>query len=150
MNRLNQDLDEELALKLFIVLTRANHSVEEKIKEDIRNHGLNPTEFAVLEFLFHKGDQPMQQIGKRILLKSGSTTYVIDKLEEKRLLCRKHCSEDRRVIYVEITDEGKQLIEDIFPKHKKTIQKIFEELNKDEKQTMISLLKKLGLPLQNQ
>lgn len=149
MNQENQDLDEELALKLFIVLTRANHSVEKKIKEDIKRHGLNPTEFSVLEFLFHKGDQPIQQIGKRILLESGSTTYVIDKLEKKQLLRRKHCPEDLRIIYAEITDKGKQLIEDIFPKHKKTIQTIFNELNKTEKQTVISLLKKVGIPLQD-
>lgn len=147
MEQLNHNHREELSLKLFIVLSRANHSVEEKIKEDIRSYGLNPTEFAVLELLFHKGEQPIQQIGKKILLSSGSMTYVIDKLEEKNLLRRKHCPEDRRVIFAEITNNGKQLMEEIFPKHKQLIEKVFSELNEDEKRMLISLLKKLGLSL---
>jgi MarR family 2-MHQ and catechol resistance regulon transcriptional repressor len=140
--------DEDLALKLLIVFSRAFHLVEEKIKEDIRNHHLNPTEFAVLELLFHKGDQPIQQIGKKILLSSGSITYVVDKLEEKNLVCRKKCPKDRRVIYAVITDRGKQLMKEIFPKHRKAVQQIFAVLNPEEKKTLISLLKKLGFSLE--
>ncbi|OYD09956.1 MarR family winged helix-turn-helix transcriptional regulator [Paludifilum halophilum] len=146
MKRYNE---KDLSLKSFIVLSRANHAVEEKIREDIRKHGLNTTEFAVLELLHHKGDQPIQRIGKKILLSSGSITYVVDKLEEKQLLKRIRCPEDRRVIYAGITDKGKDLMNDIFPKHKEAIQSIFGELNDSEKKTLISLLKKLGLSLKN-
>ena len=42
----------------------------------------------MLELLFHKGDQPLQQIGGKILLASGSMTYVIDKLEKKEYIKR--------------------------------------------------------------
>jgi len=112
--------NEELSLKLLIVLSRAFHKVAERIKEDIRSHNLNTTEFAVLELLYHKGDQPIQQIGKKILLSSGSITYVIDKLEEKKLVSRKNCPKDRRVIYATITDEGKRLMDVVFPEHKKS------------------------------
>src|SRR5690606_34447793 len=140
--------DEELSLKLLIVFSRAFHSVAEKIKEDIRSHNLNPTEFAVLELLYHKGDQPIQQIGKKILLSSGSITYVVDKLEKKGLVFRKNCPKDRRVIYAVVADRGKQLMKEIFPKHKKAVQQIFSALEPDEKRSFISLLKKLGFSLE--
>ena len=48
--------DQDLSLKLFIVLTRAMQSITKRVEEDIRNYGLNTTEFAVLELLYHKGD----------------------------------------------------------------------------------------------
>ncbi|GAA5344892.1 MarR family transcriptional regulator [Planifilum fimeticola] len=140
--------DEELSLKLLIVFSRAFHRVAEKLKEDIRSHNLNTTEFAVLELLYNKGDQPIQQIGKKILLSSGSITYVIDKLEEKNLVCRRNCPTDRRVVYATITDGGKQLMKEIFPKHKKAVQQIFQALSPEEKQILISLLKKLGFSLE--
>ncbi|RKJ59666.1 MarR family transcriptional regulator, partial [Butyricicoccus sp. 1XD8-22] len=70
-------------LKAFTVLLRASQSVQEASKRDHSKHGLNPTEFAVLELLYHKGDQPIQVIGKKILIASSSITYVVDKLEEK-------------------------------------------------------------------
>jgi len=140
--------NEELSLKLLIVLSRAFHKVAERIKEDIRSHNLNTTEFAVLELLYHKGDQPIQQIGKKILLSSGSITYVIDKLEEKKLVSRKNCPRDRRVIYATITDEGKRLMDVVFPEHKKAVHHIFRVLTPEEKQVLISLLKKLGFSLE--
>ena len=74
------------SLKLFIVLSRAYRAVNEHVNKRIQRYGLNPTEFAVLELLYHKGDQPLQQIGGKILLASGSMTYVIDKLEKKKYI----------------------------------------------------------------
>lgn len=141
---------EDTSLKLFVVMSRANRAVTDHIKADIKRYGLNPTEFAVLELLYHKGDQPIQHIGKNVLLASGSMTYVVDQLEKKNLLKRKPCPQDRRITYATITDGGKQLMEEIFPKHREAIQHIFGALDESEKQTMIVLLKKLGLPLDGQ
>lgn len=135
------------SLKLFIVLSRAYKAVNEHVNKFIQANGLNPTEFAVLELLYHKGDQPLQQIGGKILLASGSITYVVDKLEQKGLLKRVACPNDRRVTYAQISDEGKQFIDGIFPEHEKRINELMTALSGEEKQTAIELLKKLGLSL---
>lgn len=135
------------SLKLFIVLSRAYRAVNEDVNRLIQTYGLNPTEFAVLELLYHKGDQPLQQIGGNILLASGSITYVVDKLEQKGLLKRLACPKDRRVIYAHITDEGKSFIEGIFPDHALHIHELLSALSEDEKKTAIDLLKKLGLSI---
>lgn len=133
------------SLKLFIVLSRAYRALNEEVNKVIQQKGLNPTEFAVLELLYHKGDQPLQQIGGKILLASGSITYVVDKLEQKGFLKRIGCPKDRRVTYAQITDEGRALIEEIFPEHSQRIDNLMEVLHPQEKQTAIDLLKKLGL-----
>lgn len=143
MIKMNVD-ETNLSLKLFIVLSRATRAIHDLAEEDIRTYGLNPTEFAVLELVYHKGDQPIQQIGKKVLLSSGSITYVVDKLEKKQLLLRKSCPKDRRVTYAVITDQGKQLMDQIFPKHKQAIDTIFSGLEESEKSQLIELLKKLG------
>lgn len=141
---MNESLDRELSLKLFIVMARATRSVTDQVKIDIQNHGLNPTEFAVLELLYHKGSQPLQQIGEKILLASGSITYVVDKLETKGYLKRNPCPNDRRITHAVVTDEGKDLMDRIFPEHEMKLQKIFAGLDEAEKETAISLMKKLG------
>jgi MarR family transcriptional regulator, 2-MHQ and catechol-resistance regulon repressor len=135
-----------LSLKLFIVLSRAYKAINEHVNKAIQASGLNPTEFAVLELLYHKGDQPMQQIGGKILLASGSITYVVDKLEQKGMLKRIACPKDRRVTYAQITDEGKKFIEEIFPGHAEQIHELMSNLSEEEKKQAIVLLKKLGLP----
>ena len=136
--------NEDLSLKLFVVLSRAVQSVTKRVEEDIKRYGLNPTEFAVLELLFNKGDQPIQKIGEKILLASSSITYVVDKLEKKQLLVRKPCPKDRRVTFASITSEGAELLNNIFPQHKEAIQQIFGGLDPNEKEKMIEQLKKLG------
>ena len=135
---------EDLALKLFVVMSRAMQTVAKRVEEDIKNYGLNTTEFSVLELLYHKGDQPIQKIGEKVLLASSSITYVVDKLEKKELLVRKPCSKDRRVTYAVITDKGRKLMDEIFPEHKKAIEKIFAGINEEEKAQLIEQLKRLG------
>lgn len=136
--------DQDASLKLFVVLSRALEAIEKQIVKNVKGYGLNLTEFAVLELLFHKGDQPIQKIGQKILLASSSITYVVDKLEEKNYLVRKSCPTDRRVTYASITEEGKKLMEEIFPKHKEAMRQIMGGLSTDEKELMIEKLKKLG------
>src|SRR5690606_4747450 len=89
------------ALHVFVVLSRAYKTLMDYVKQDVKQYGLNLTEFAVLELLYHKGSQTIQQIGNRILLASGSITYVIDQLCKKGLLKRRPCEIDRRVIHAE-------------------------------------------------
>lgn len=139
------DTDEtELSLKLFVVMSRSIQSVQKKVIEDIRRYGLNQTEFAVLELLYNKGNQPIQKIGKKILLASSSMTYVIDKLEEKLFIERKSCPKDRRVTYAHITEKGSKLMEVIFPQHAEALNNIFGSLTLKEKQDLINKLKKVG------
>jgi MarR family transcriptional regulator, 2-MHQ and catechol-resistance regulon repressor len=136
--------NQELSLKLFVVLSRALEAVENQVAKDIKTYGLNLTEFSVLELLYHKGEQPIQKIGQKVLLASSSITYVVDKLEEKKYIRRRACPSDRRVTYAGITEEGKELMDEIFPKHKEAISKIMDGVSMEEKKVMIDLLKKLG------
>ncbi|ADU28776.1 MarR family winged helix-turn-helix transcriptional regulator [Evansella cellulosilytica] len=136
--------DEELSLKLFIVLSRAFQSIKKRVEEDIRSYGLNPTEFAVLELVYHKGDQPIQRIGDKVLIASSSITYVVDKLEKKQLIKRRPCPSDRRITYATITSKGENFMNEVFPKHKTAIDEICAGLDSKERDFMIHQLKKLG------
>lgn len=140
--------DREAAFELCITLSRAYRSVMEHSNRDVRKYGLNPTEFGVLEFLFHRGPQPLQQIGEKILLASGSITYVVDRLQDKGYLRREPCPRDRRVIYAVLTERGEALLQDIFPQHAVVLEKAVAGLNFEEKRQVIHLLKKLGFHAQ--
>ncbi|MFC4735276.1 MarR family winged helix-turn-helix transcriptional regulator [Bacillus daqingensis] len=144
MTKQNDRIEEELSLKLFVVLTRANQSLKKKVEEDIKRHGLNTTEFAVLELLYNKGEQPIQKIGDKVLIASSSITYVVDKLEQKKLLLRKPCPTDRRVTFAVLTETGTELMGRIFPKHREAIDDICSSLERQEKEQLIDLLKKIG------
>lgn len=101
--------DENLSLKLFVILSRGLQLITKCIEEDIKSYGLNPNEFAVLELLYSKDNQLIQKLGDKILFASSSITYA------------------------SITSEGIGLVDSIFPQHKEGIRKIFGSLDYIEK-----------------
>lgn len=132
------------SLKALTTILRAASSVERVVKEDMTSYGLNATEFTVMEYLFNKGKQPIQMIGKKILLASSSITYVIDRLEEKGLVQRVADVKDRRVTFAELTENGHEQMQDIFPKHAETIEKLFKNLSDSDLSKLRTLLKEVG------
>lgn len=144
---MNEDIKQ--SLKLFIVMSRAHKAISEQTNQFFQANGVNPTEFAVLELLYHKGKQPLQKIGGKILLASGSITYVIDKLEKRGYITRVNCPSDRRVTYAEISEAGNEFMGRIFPEHEKHLHELTNALSSEEKEQAIELMKKLGLSIKD-
>lgn len=138
-------MSENLSLKTFVVTMKASKALEELTKKDISKHNMRASDFAILEALYHKGRQTIREISESVLISTGSITYVIDKLEKKEFLIRTNCPEDRRAVYLEITEKGKQVMDDIFPKHQQVIEELFEDISEEEKQTVIDVLKRVGI-----
>ena len=128
----------------FLVLMQTSKAIQERIREEMNKNKLGITEFSVLEALYLKGRQTIHQIGKSILISSGSMTYVIDKLEQKGLLSRSPCPDDRRVIHITLTNDGINLMKKVMPQHQEMINNMFGSLTDDDAQTMVNLLKKVN------
>jgi MarR family transcriptional regulator, 2-MHQ and catechol-resistance regulon repressor len=98
-----QDVPTATALKLWVVLARANAAIEAHAKADIERHDLTAAEFGVLEALYHKGPLLLGDVQRRTLISSGGTTFLIDRLEKKGLVERRLCESDRRARYAALT-----------------------------------------------
>lgn len=132
------------ALELFVVLSRAARVVQGEAVRSIEKYGINATEFAVMEFLYHKGPQPIQKIGNKILLTSGSMTYIVDTLEKKGKVIRVRSEKDRRVFHAQLTEEGRMLIEKIFPIHTAHIEQMMSVLTEEQQRYVTEHLRTLG------
>ena len=130
--------------KVVIGIMRASNLLVDDLKKTLKNYPVNVTEFAVMEFLYSKGEKSIQEIRDRILLASGSATYVVDNLEKKGYVNRKISQKDKRVTYIKLTEVGKKLMDDIFPIHKINTKKIFDDLTKEELVTLKEILKKIN------
>ena len=143
----NDSIFNDIDLKLVVVLSRMSNALSEGLLCSIKEIGLHPTEFALLEVIYHKGPQPIQKIGEKILITSGNMTYVADKLEKKGFVKRASHPKDRRVTILDLTDEGRRIMDDAFPKHHAHIKGLLGELTSSEKEVLLDLAKKLGLSL---
>lgn len=135
---------EELALKLTVVLGKAQAAVEARAAAHAASHGLTLAEFAVLEALYHKGDLLLGELQRKILVSTGGITYLVDRLERKGLVRRVDCPTDRRARYASLTAAGSALIERIFPEHTEWLERAVAGLTQAEQRTAIELLRSLG------
>jgi MarR family 2-MHQ and catechol resistance regulon transcriptional repressor len=136
-------------LRLFRVWMNASKALIENMRRDIESHGLSDENFMTIELLYSKGPQPVQRISEILSIPSGSITYVVDKLEKKGLVKREQNPNDRRASNVILTEEGRSLFDEIFPRHVATISQNLSFISNDEKELLVDLLKKIGLGAQS-
>jgi MarR family transcriptional regulator, 2-MHQ and catechol-resistance regulon repressor len=129
---------------LWLILMKAYRVLAQVDARSIAASGLGMSDFAVLEILLHKGSLPVNTIGRQVMLTSGSISTAIDRLEEKELVLRQACPEDRRVTYVTLTTTGRSLIRRVFKVHANRLEALFEPLSSAERSTLATLLKQLG------
>ena len=139
--RMTADLD---GPHTWLVLWRSARAVEARALESIAGTGLGASEFAILETLLHKGPLPVNTIGRKVLLTTGSITSAVDRLERRGLVARKDDPTDRRVRQVQLTAAGRKLIKPAFEQHARDLDELVSVLTRKERNTLVSLLRKLG------
>jgi MarR family 2-MHQ and catechol resistance regulon transcriptional repressor len=130
---------------VFLVLWKAARAVEAFAERSVSQLEMCGSDFAVLEALLHKGPLPINEIGKKVLLTSGSITVAVDRLETKGLVERRAHGTDRRARIVHLTKEGRKLITRAYRDHAADMERLASgSLTKSERKTLIRLLKKIG------
>jgi MarR family 2-MHQ and catechol resistance regulon transcriptional repressor len=132
-------------LKTITILFRATNAMEAMIKEDVSTYQLNPTEFGVLEALYHLGPLNVQEIVNKVLIANSSMSYVLDELEKKQWIQRNKDIHDARVRKVSLTNQGVTLMDDVYPSHVQTLRKRLNRLSNEEELLLQNLLKKIGI-----
>jgi MarR family 2-MHQ and catechol resistance regulon transcriptional repressor len=129
---------------LWLVLWKATRTIEGIARRNVEGLGLCLSDFGVLEALLHKGPLPVNTLGAKVLLTSGSMTAAVDRLERRRLVERKASPDDRRARLVHLTARGRRLIGGMFASHEQAIERAVAVLTAKQRATLLGLLRKLG------
>ena len=89
---------------------------------------LSVVEYTVLDALSrqHGWHMRMQQLGRATALSASATTRLVNRLEERGLLTRVLCADDRRGIYTELTASGQKLLTEARPVHDETLERALD------------------------
>lgn len=126
--------------EVFVSILKTAKAIQDYLKQHLRKYGISQTEFAVLEVLYEHKKQTVHQIAGKVFLANGSMTYVIDKLVEKGYVLRTDCREDRRVVHVEMANEGRSLMDELHPFYKKIVEGLFSDITEDEQKITVQTL----------
>jgi len=143
-SRYRRDRAERLALSTYLKLTRASDRLWDRLALGLQREDLTPSQFGVLEALFHLGPMCQRDLGERILRSSGNMTLVVGNLERQGLVRRERSADDHRYNQVHLTAEGERLVRRVFPGHADAITRELAILTQEEQRTLGNLCRKLG------
>lgn len=91
-----------------------------KPAEQITRSQLSPGQFHALSTLYHRGGLPMSELAAELKISKQQLTPLICKLIDRQLVVRKADDQDRRVVRIEISEEGRTAFQDIIARMKQT------------------------------
>ena len=127
-----------------MILWTVNHAVEELELKNIAATRLGLTDFLILKTILIEGPLPVNAIGRKVQLTSGSTTTAVDRLEAKKMVHRKQSRQDGRVFLVHLTAKGRKLIAAAYKDYEDQLEELFETLSPSEQIVLAHLLRKVG------
>ena len=129
----------------FIKLIRASSSALTWIHEPSAAEQVTDSQFGVLETLYSVGPLCRRDLAKKVLQSGSNITMVLDNLEKKNWIERIRSQQDRRLVTIHLTREGKELMDRVFPQVEASISDKMSVLTPEELHTLARLCRKLGL-----
>lgn len=131
------------------ILVKAYHSIlrlEEESLKDISDTNLSINEMHLIECV-GKGKEEGANISKlasELCITRPSATIAVNKLEKKGYVKKVNCQDDGRVVYVVLTDKGRE-IDDIHKQyHRGMVDSVSKELSENEREYIIDVIHKLN------
>ncbi|WP_336776144.1 MarR family winged helix-turn-helix transcriptional regulator [Paenibacillus sp. MMO-58] len=111
--------------------------------------GMNYTQFKLLFTLHTSGSLKVSELADILGLTSGAITGIADKLVAEDLISRERAKDDRRVVYIELTAKGKDVVDDILESQKETFSSFFNVLPEEDIQHLRRIFTQLLANMDN-
>ncbi len=112
--------------KAFFNIKRTASCLDQKVNDFLKPYKISEQQYNILRILRGAGEQiTVNVIKERMIHKSPNATRLMDKLCDKNLIQRTRCENDRRIVYVKISNIGLELLDQInFKEFDNTIQNL--------------------------
>ncbi|MEV1006274.1 MarR family transcriptional regulator [Streptomyces sp. NPDC049881] len=117
----------------WCALSTLHNRIDAHIERALQSaHGLSTREYSVINVLSQQHDGEgghfrMNELAAAVVLSQSATTRLVNRLEDRGLLTRYLCPDDRRGIYTDVTPEGLRLLETARPTHDTALREALEE-----------------------
>lgn len=129
-------------------LFRTTYVKSQRFSEEfLRNYGLTPSQFVIMNTLQSEKELPMSDVSKVSACVNSNITSIVGRMEDKGLVVRRADTKDRRVVYLSITEEGRALYKKAKSQYNKSAKLIFGEFTLEELETFAEMLEKMNLNL---
>jgi DNA-binding MarR family transcriptional regulator len=148
-HRERPDLDPS-AMHVIGRISRLHWALDEQLLRVFSRYDLGRGEFDVLATLRRAGapyELTAGEIGESTMVTSGAVTKRVDRLERAGLVARRAADIDARGRLISLTDRGREVIDDAVAEHTRHESRLIAGLTTAERDTLITLLRKLAQTL---
>ncbi|EWS81621.1 MarR family winged helix-turn-helix transcriptional regulator [Brachybacterium phenoliresistens] len=141
---------EEIRARGWRTLASLHALIETRLEKALSSeHRLSVVEFTVLDALSrqHGWHMRMSQLARAAALSASAATRLVNRLEDRGLLTRVLCADDRRGIYTELTPAAVTLLEQARPTHDRVLTEVLDEArDREELAPLVDALERLPSP----
>lgn len=130
------------SMAVYISMSRVINTLRRENNKLILKHDLTLGQFAVMEALYSKGRLSTGEVMEKILTTSGNIPVIVKNLEKDGFITRKQDESDKRRFILNLTDKGKDLMDEIVPENLKFMDELISLWDDDDKEELIILMNK--------
>ena len=124
-------------------ILRTSDWIDNRLGRLFREYGLTCSQYNVLRILRGEGKPlPSLEIADRMIQVVPAITGLIDRLEQQKLVVRRRSTEDRRVVFVEITNKALEVLKKLDKPLEQLHQGLVGHLSRAELESLTRLLEK--------
>lgn len=139
---MSQTKEQDFTIHLYRELMHTTRNLRKDVSSVLREKGLTGSQYAVLEAIPDEGIA-LSAVAKVIRREPSNITGIVDRLEQSGWIERGRDPDDRRVIRIYLTDEGRNLLSEIQAVYPLNIHRRLSVLSQEEKETLLQILAKL-------
>lgn len=141
MNQLERQ--EDAARAILNLMKQVGGKLQKRVRLDTPSQGLTFTQLFVLASLHRHGQMRMRDLSERLGLTNSTTSGIVDRLVKMGLVSRNRSEQDRRVVYVALTDVSQRFAGDIETQVDQLVLELFGTASEADLHCIIEGLKKL-------
>ena len=130
------------SMAVYISMSRVINTLRRENHKLILKHNLTLGQFAVMEALYSKGRLSTGEVMEKILSTSGNIPVIVKNLEKDGFITRKQDESDKRRFILDLTDKGKDLMDEIVPENLKFMDELISLWDDEDKKELIILMNK--------
>ncbi|MDU1010865.1 MarR family winged helix-turn-helix transcriptional regulator [Finegoldia magna] len=130
------------SMAVYISMSRVINTLRRENNKLILKHNLTLGQFAVMEALYSKGRLSTGEVMEKILTTSGNIPVIVKNLEKDGFITREQDKSDKRRFILDLTEKGKDLMDEIVPENLKFMDELISLWDDDEKEELIILMNK--------
>jgi MarR family transcriptional regulator, 2-MHQ and catechol-resistance regulon repressor len=139
------ELGDPLAHRALQALLRAEVALRRRLAAELEREGVSAAGFSALVVLTTAGGTlELKTLRRRLGWSKAGATEVTATLSSRGLVVRRRVADDRRAVAIDLTVEGRDVVERLFPAHSDRVARAFGALDEGEKRSLAEICRKLA------